>query len=131
MKRAGAAAAKASTSERGCRCLRLTSVSLNGQPEIAPIRLQLSGPLRAATDAHDNILPSLRKAAAIFAVLALTDGCEMSRRQLAALLWSRNETAQALARLRDTLHTLRQSLRETLGETDVLRLSGDRVSLAP
>jgi TolB-like protein len=99
--------------------------------ETALVDLELIGKLRAWTSEHQNILPSLRKAAALFVLLALIDGHSMSRRQLAALLWSRNDIAQGLARLRDTLHTLRQSLREALGDTDLLRLAGDRVSLAP
>src|SRR3954452_14745234 len=99
--------------------------------ETALVDLKLVGPLRGAAGRHHNILPSLRKAAAIFVVLALTDGHSMSRRQLAALLWSRNDAGQALARLRDTLHTLRQSLREALGDTDLVRFAADRVSLSP
>ncbi|MBV8912207.1 MAG: hypothetical protein JOZ05_04080, partial [Acetobacteraceae bacterium] len=95
------------------------------------VDLKLIGPLRACTADEENILPSLRKAAAIFVVLALSEEQSVSRRHLAALLWSRNEPAQALARLRDTLHSLRQSIKETLGETDLVRIGADRVALRP
>ncbi|HYZ63998.1 MAG TPA: hypothetical protein VE650_16240 [Acetobacteraceae bacterium] len=99
--------------------------------ESALIDLQLIGPLRARTGDGRNILPNLRKACAIFVVLALTEGHSVSRRHLAGLLWSRSDPAQALARLRDTLHTLRQSIRDALGDADLVRLVGDRVTLRP
>lgn len=97
----------------------------------AVIDLDLVGPLQARTGDGRCVLPSLRKAAAIFVVLALSEGQAVSRRFLAGLLWSRNDTGQALARLRDTLHALRQSIRDSLGEADLIRLVGDRVSLRP
>jgi TolB-like protein len=99
--------------------------------EVPAVDLQLIGQLRARANGSENILPSLRKASAIFVVLALSDGQSVSRRRLAGLLWSRNDPAQALARLRDTLHTLRHSIKAALGETDLMRLSGDRVALRP
>jgi len=95
------------------------------------VDLKLIGQLRACTSANENVLPSLRKASAIFVVLALSEEQSVSRRYLAGLLWSRNDPAQALARLRDTLHSLRQSVREALGDTDLVRLTGDRVALRP
>lgn len=97
----------------------------------ASIELSLIGPLRAATTEHADILPTLRKARALFVVLALADGQTATRRWLAALLWSRNEPAQGLARLRDTLSTLRHGLKENLGDTDLLRVTADRVTLRP
>ncbi len=95
------------------------------------VDLQVIGTLRAQAAGCQNLLPSLRKASAIFVVLALADGQSVSRRQLAGLLWSRSDSGQALARLRDTLHTLRQSIRDTLGDVDLVRLVGDRVTLRP
>ncbi len=97
----------------------------------APIELSLIGPLRASTSTNANFLPTLRKARAIFVVLALSDGQTATRRWLAALLWSRNDSAQGLARLRDTLSTLRQALKDSLGDTDLLRVTADRVMLRP
>ena len=97
----------------------------------APIELSLIGPLRASTSATADVLPTLRKARALFVVLALADGQTVTRRWLAALLWSRNDPAQGLARLRDTLSTLRQGLKESLGDTDLLRVTADRVMLRP
>lgn len=98
----------------------------------AVIQLHIVGPLRAATTISPDVLPPLRKARAMFVLLALTDGQNMPRRHLAGLLWSRNEPGQALARLRDTLRTLRQSLREGLGTVeDILDIQGDRVALRP
>ena len=38
---------------------------------------------------------------------------------------------RALARLRDALHTLRHSMRDVLGDSDLVRLVGDRVMLRP
>lgn len=98
----------------------------------ALIRLHLVGRLRAATAASGDILPPLRKARAMFVVVALSEGQTIRRRHLAQLLWSRNDQAQALARLRDSLRTLRQSMRDALGnDTDILELDGDRVALRP
>jgi len=96
-----------------------------------PINLRLIGSVHACTPDGRSVLPSLRKASAIFAVLALTEGHAVSRRMLANLLWSRNDPAQAMARLRDTLHTLRHSLREATGDTDLVRVTSDRVALRP
>ena len=95
------------------------------------IDLKLIGRLEACTPDNQNILPSLRKATAIFVILVMTEGHSVSRRFLAGLLWSRNDPGQALARLRDALHSLRHSIRNVLGDTDLVRLVGDRVMLRP
>ncbi len=89
------------------------------------------GSLRASADGEHNVLPGLRKACALFVILALTEGQSAPRRFLAGLLWSRSDPAQALARLRDTLRTLRQSIQDALGETDLIRMVGDRIALKP
>jgi TolB-like protein len=73
--------------------------------------------------------PQLRKATAILAILALTDGHDISRRQLARLLWSRNSPSQGLARLRDTLHRLRRALDAFVPGLEALSLEHDRVLL--
>ena len=99
--------------------------------EAALIDLIVVGPLIARTRDRDNVLPTLRKARALFVVLALTEGQAASRRYLAGLLWSRCDPAQALARLRDTLRTLRQSLKDGLGGLEILDASADRVGLRP
>ncbi len=95
----------------------------------ALIELHLIGPLRATTTKNRDILPSLRKARALFVVLACSDPPTAPRRFLAGLLWSRNDPAQGLARLRDTLRTLRQSLIDTLGDAEILETTADRVGL--
>ena len=95
----------------------------------ARIELSLLGPLRASIAGGVDILPPLRKARALFVVLALADGHSVTRRSLASLLWSRNDPAQGLARLRDTLSTLRHSLREHLSDPDLLLVTADRVAL--
>ncbi|GAC1343497.1 MAG: SARP family transcriptional regulator [Acetobacteraceae bacterium] len=97
----------------------------------ALIELRLIGPLQAYTSQNRTVLPSLRKATAILVILALTEGQSVSRRQLAGLLWSRNDAGQGLARLRDTLHSLRQGLREAMGDVELIRVVGDRVTLRP
>jgi TolB-like protein len=99
--------------------------------DIATIQLRLIGPLRALTSDNTDILPSLRKARAILVVLALADGQTATRRWLAGLLWSRNDPAQGLARLRDTLSTLRLGLRDSMGDTDLVQVTPDRVTLRP
>ncbi len=99
--------------------------------DAALVELSLIGSLRACADGDRSVLPTLRKARALFVILALSEGQSAPRRYLAGLLWSRNDPAQALARLRDTLRTLRQSIAEVLGETDLIRLVGDRVALRP
>ena len=97
----------------------------------ATIQLCLIGPLRALTSNNTDVLPSLRKARAILVVLALSDGQTVTRRWLANLLWSRNDTVQGLARLRDTLSTLRLGLRDTVGDADIIQVTPDRVTLRP
>ncbi|MDP9094941.1 MAG: hypothetical protein M3N26_00020 [Pseudomonadota bacterium] len=103
----------------------------SGNADTATIQLSLIGPLRALTSDNTDILPSLRKARALLVVLALADGQTATRRWLASLLWSRNDPAQALARLRDTLSTLRLGLRDTLGDSDLVQVTPDRVTLRP
>lgn len=113
-----------------------------GAPDLAPdllgvdglssrIDLHLVSPLRASSSGVKDVLPSLRKARALFVILALSEHQTVSRRYLASLLWSRNDATQALARLRDTLRSLRQSLKETLDDPDLVRVVGDRVALRP
>lgn len=97
----------------------------------ATIQLSLIGPLGALTSDNIDVLPSLRKARAILVVLALADGQTATRRWLAGLLWSRNDPAQGLARLRDTLSTLRLGLRDALGDADLVQVTPDRVTLRP
>lgn len=97
----------------------------------ATIQLCLIGPLRALTPDNTDVLPSLRKARAILVVLALSDGQTATRRWLANLLWSRNDTVQGLARLRDTLSTLRLGLRDAVGDADIIQVTPDRVTLRP
>ena len=99
--------------------------------EFGPIDLRLIGPISASTSDRSDILPTLRKARAIFVVLALTEGQSVTRRWLAGLLWSRNDSAQGLARLRDTLSTLRQSLKDQAGNPEILLVTPDRVALQP
>ncbi|MDP9095024.1 MAG: hypothetical protein M3N26_00475, partial [Pseudomonadota bacterium] len=95
------------------------------------VDLSLVSPLRASIPGQDDILPSLRKARALFVILALSEQQSVSRRSLARLLWSRNDPGQSLARLRDTLRTLRQSLRDSLDDPDLVQVVGDRVALRP
>ncbi len=97
--------------------------------EAALIDLCVIGPLVARTHDRESILPTLRKARALFVILALTDGQAASRRYLASLLWSRYDAGQALARLRDTLRTLRQALKDGLGGQEVMDVSAERVAL--
>ncbi len=106
--------------------------ALRGQSDkTALIELHLIGPLRACTAKSNDVLPSLRKARALFVILAFSDQQTAPRRLLAGLLWSRSDAAQGLARLRDTLRTLRQSLVETIGDDDILEITAERVGLRP
>jgi len=94
------------------------------------MHIQLIGPFKVWIDADVDLLPRLRKAGAIIAVLALTDGQSISRRQMARLLWSRSDPVQALARLRDTLHHLRRSLISKFTDFELVRVVGDQVSIS-
>lgn len=104
---------------------------LGESTEAALIDLHVIGPLRASARSGKDVLPNLRKARALFAVLALSEAPTLQRRFLAQLLWSRNDPAQALARLRDTLRTLRQSLSDANADADILEATGERVGLRP
>jgi TolB-like protein len=99
-------------------------------PDLCMLHIQLIGTVKFwGNERALATRPQLRKATAILAILALTDEHDISRRQLARLLWSRNSASQGLARLRDTLHRLRRVLDTLVPGLDVLRLDHDRVAL--
>ena len=59
-----------------------------------------------------SIVPRSRKARALLALIALSDGASVTRQHAAGLLWTSLARTDALARLRDTLHNLQKELRE-------------------
>ncbi len=61
--------------------------------------------MRAAADGRDIKLRK-RKARALLAYLALTDGCQETRERLVGLLWSDSEEDKARSSLRQILHEL-------------------------
>jgi DNA-binding SARP family transcriptional activator/TolB-like protein/Tfp pilus assembly protein PilF len=65
--------------------------------------------MRAAADGRDIKLRK-RKARALLAYLALTDGCQETRERLVGLLWSDSEEDKARSSLRQVLHELTEDL---------------------
>ncbi len=86
----------------------------------AELRLQLTPRLQMTTRHGASLLPKSRKARALLVLIALSDSRTVPRQQAAGLLWTSVERADALARLRDTLHNLQKELREA--DADVLLL---------
>ena len=96
-----------------------------------PIRLhiRLLGPLQAWTGTGSNILPKSKKAQAILVILSITGNSGISRKRLASLLWSRNNHAEALARLRGSLYLVRRSMQACFLPGDLIEITEDRVRL--
>jgi DNA-binding SARP family transcriptional activator/TolB-like protein len=79
-------------------------------PNIGPrLAISVLGPMRAATQGRDVRLRS-RKARAVLAYLALTEGRQETRERLVGLLWSESEEAKARTSLRQILHELGEDL---------------------
>ena len=85
------------------------------------LRLQLTPRLQVLTHDGRSILPKSRKARALLALVALSDGRSVTRQHAAGLLWTSVERTDALARLRDTLHNLQKELREAGFDALLLR----------
>jgi DNA-binding SARP family transcriptional activator/TolB-like protein len=85
------------------------------------LSLTLLGPMRAR-DAHGaDVLPRLRKARALLAVLALAAPSPVLRSRLIELLWSTRTLPKAQASVRATLHALSITLGPTARMLDVAR----------
>nr|WP_294513660.1 BTAD domain-containing putative transcriptional regulator [uncultured Rhodopila sp.] len=92
------------------------------EPEEAPqprFSISVLGPMRAAANGRDIKLRK-RKARALLAYLALTDGCQETRERLVGLLWSDSEEGKARSSLRQVLHELTEDLQDA-GYTGMTR----------
>ena len=74
------------------------------------LRLRLFGHMAADDGKGRSHLPRTRKTRALLAVLAIASPKPVLRLQLAALLWSRRESDQARASLRQSVHELQDTL---------------------
>ena len=90
------------------------------------LRLRLGSRLQIWS-ADRVIAPTSKKARALLALVALSEGRAISRQHAAALLWSGVDRSVGLARLRDTLHNLHRELREA--GVEAFLLQGALVSL--
>ncbi|MBV8613620.1 MAG: hypothetical protein JOY66_07570 [Acetobacteraceae bacterium] len=72
--------------------------------------MRVFGPVAAWDASGLSLLPKMRKSRAVLAVLALRAPLPVSRGQLTALLWSRRDTEQARASLRQSVHELQEAL---------------------
>jgi DNA-binding SARP family transcriptional activator/TolB-like protein/Tfp pilus assembly protein PilF len=82
------------------------------EPEGIPqprFSISVLGPMRAAANGRDIKLRK-RKARALLAYLALTNGCQETRERLVGLLWSDSEEDKARSSLRQVLHELTEDL---------------------
>ena len=83
-------------------------------PDPGPrLRLRLFGHLAIEDDKGRTFLPRTRKTRALIAILAIASPKPVLRLQLASLLWSRRESEQARASLRQSVHALQDSLGAT------------------
>ena len=76
----------------------------------ARLHLRLFGHMSVDDGKGRTYLPRTRKTRALLAVLAMASPKPVLRLQLAALLWSRRETEQARASLRQSVHELQDTL---------------------
>ena len=83
--------------------------------------------LHAFIEPGVDVLPRSKKAKALLALVALSEGNSLSRARAAAMLWSNLERADALARLRNTLHQLHQAF-STVG-MELIRADDGAISL--
>lgn len=74
------------------------------------LRLRLIGRMDAWGLAGESVLPRVRKARGLLAVLALAGGRPVLRSRLTGLFWSTRDREQARASLRQSLHELSQAL---------------------
>jgi DNA-binding SARP family transcriptional activator len=85
------------------------------------LRLTLFGPMQVQDASGRSVLLRSRKTRAVLAVLALAGPKPVLRTRLTGLLWSRRESEQARASLRQSVHELRVALGPDAG-----RLQADR-----
>jgi TolB-like protein/DNA-binding SARP family transcriptional activator len=78
-------------------------------PQVA-IRIRLIGSVEAMNSAGKNILPTSRKARALFAYLALNLDRWIQRSRITGLLWDRVPEDQGRASLRQALHELSRAM---------------------
>ncbi len=76
----------------------------------ARLHLRLFGHMAVDDGKGRSYLPRTRKTRALLAILAMASPKPVLRLQLAALLWSRRETEQARASLRQSVHELQDTL---------------------
>jgi DNA-binding SARP family transcriptional activator len=74
------------------------------------VKLRLIGQMEAWSNHGESLLPSSRKARALLAVLALSEGKPVLRSHTAELLWSRRGENEARSSLRQQLHALYAAL---------------------
>lgn len=90
------------------------------------LRLSLLGGCEIAGPDGRALALASRKARAVLAVLALSDGMALGRDRLCGLLWAENAEDQARASLRQCLKLIRQALGEGLDPV----LQADRLGMA-
>lgn len=89
------------------------------------LRLMLFGGCEIATGDGAQVALASRKARAVLAILALTDGMSMGRDRICGLLWAEAAEEQARASLRQCVKLIRQAL----GDAADAVLQGDRITL--
>lgn len=95
----------------------------------AQLRISLFGNFRVYDREGAEILLSNRRARAVLALLSLSPGEPLDRKQVCDLLWPGRFTAQARASLRQCLHGLMRQLPADAG--DVLDVSHTQLAIRP
>ncbi len=98
-------------------------------PDDVCIRLKLIGQMEAWTVTGENVLPAIRRARALLAILALAAPRPVTRAWLADLLWHGRPEEQARGSLRQEVHRLLEALAPA--RRDVLVVTRDQISLRP
>ena len=91
------------------------------------VSVRLLGPMRATSATGGDVLPRSRKTRALLAILALSDGVPIARREITSLLWSRRADDQARNSLRQSIHELQQRL--NIAATDLVLASRSHLAL--
>lgn len=94
-----------------------------------PLRLHLIGQMEAWSNSNESLLPHGRKARALLAILALSEGNSVFRGRAAELLWSGRGENEAHASLRQELHKLLSALAPA--RTEIVLVTRDRLGLRP
>lgn len=98
-------------------------------PDNVRIRLRLIGQMEGWTATGEGVLPTVRRARALLAMLALASPRPWPRSRLAEVLWAGRGDEQARASLRQELHRLQEALAPV--RCEILSVNRDQIAMLP